>query len=91
VALAQALYPALHVFYVATPLKRYYEMAIPLATMGMAHGAITSDTETVLACYRHTAQCADRHCEPELASFPARAHAQLQAEAPDQDADGTGN
>jgi hypothetical protein len=47
---------------------------------------ITSDTEIMLACYRHAAQCANWPGQAEFASFLTGAHAQLQAEVAHRDA-----
>jgi hypothetical protein len=78
--LAKAMYAAIRVFYVATTLERYYEMAQALGTMGFAHRLITRDIEIMAACYRHAADCARWHRDADLTAFYANAYSQLEQE-----------
>jgi hypothetical protein len=75
--LANVLYLALSVFYVATTLERYYEMAMSLSTMGMAHRAITGEVQIMATCYRHAARCAKWLGDDALTRFLSQAHAGL--------------
>ena len=79
--LTNALYSALGVFYIAVTLERYYEMAISLSTIGMAHRAITSDKGIMTACYRHAARCAEWGRDSALAAFLTNALMSLERES----------
>ena len=79
-AVALVLRRAVVVFYVATMLERYYEMAMALSTIGMAHRHLTAETAVMLACYRHAVRCAAWCGDPELAEFLSDAYGRLQAE-----------
>jgi hypothetical protein len=79
--LTHALYAALEVFYIAVTLERYYEMAIALSTIGMAHRAITSDKGIMTACYRHAARCAEWDRNSALTAFLTDALMSLEGES----------
>lgn len=54
---AEALYLALATFYLAVTLERYQEMAVSIATLGIAHRAITRRVDIMADCYGHAAKC----------------------------------
>jgi len=78
--LGQVMYNALAVFYVAVTLERYYEMAMALSTMGMAHRALTGNKHVMLDCYRHAAGCPAWSDDVALAEFLGDASPRLERE-----------
>lgn len=78
--LAAAMYQALSVFYLAATLEWYREMSHALATVGMAHRAITRDLRVMAACYRHATEIAGWSDDAALAAFLADASARLHQE-----------
>jgi tetratricopeptide (TPR) repeat protein len=72
---------AVKVFYVAVTLERYFEMAMSLSTIGMAHRMISGNLEFMTACYAHAARCAQWSGDSELAAFLTDAHSKLKREA----------
>lgn len=72
---------AAHVFWVAATLERYYEMAISLSVMGMAHKLITGKFDMMVDCYAHAAKCAQWSGDSTLSAFLTNAHSKLKQEA----------
>lgn len=56
--LANVMYEALGIFYLAVTLERYEEMAFSIGTVGLANRLITDRDEIMTDCYGHAAKCA---------------------------------
>jgi hypothetical protein len=67
--LANTMYEALRVFYLAVTLERYYEMAMSLSIIGMAHRTITRRLDIMTVCYSHAAECAGWSGDTALTTF----------------------
>jgi len=65
--LAVIMLKALRVFVVACTLERYYEMAVSLATLGIAHRTITRDRDVMRECYEGAALFAGLSGDDKLA------------------------
>jgi hypothetical protein len=81
--LGRALDLAVHVFCIAVTVERYYEIAIALSTIGMAHQGIgiTGKLDVIVTCYGHAAQCAQWSGGFALRTFLADAYSKLKEEA----------
>jgi len=72
-----ALNAAVRTFYLAVVTERYTEMAMGLATMGVAYRALTGDDAVLTRLYGYAAECARWSGDAELADFLTRAHRDL--------------
>jgi len=72
---------AVHVFWVAATLERYYEMAMSLSVIGMAHSLITGESDLMVKCYGHAVNCALWSGDTALTDFLTQAYSELSGKA----------
>jgi hypothetical protein len=75
--LVSALGAATGTFCLAVVTESYVEMAMALATMGVAYRALTADHEVLTTLYGYAAECARWSVDAELAEFLTRTHRDL--------------
>jgi hypothetical protein len=81
----RAVDAAVHTFWIASTLERYYEMAMSLSIIGMAFRMVTGKLDTMVKCYAYAADCAGWSGDPELANFLSDAYSRLRREAANDD------
>ncbi len=66
---ANVMYHALWTFIAAVTLERYYEMAVTIATVGIAHKTITGEWGLMIQCYEHGALFAQWSRDPAYGDY----------------------